>query len=166
MNRLATLLALGLLATAAACGSDDDHEEHATPEEDACEHMIEGPSQPVTATDDMAADAPDFGEHHTRFDITLVEDGSGMYGGYLDLVVEEEGETMLFTSAAVPVTLWDGSGNQVAAEATSDEVAACAEVSASSTYDLGVGTYLASFGPTAESSVSVVVVAEEHEHEE
>lgn len=101
------------------------------------------------------------------FDITLVDDGGGMHGGYLDLVVDEPGETLLFTSVDVPVTLWDASGDQVTAEANSD-VDACAEVSARSTYDLGVGTYLASFGPTMERSVSVVVVlAGEHgdEHE-
>lgn len=150
----------GLLVATAACGGDDAGGEHEDldPEADACEHMIEGPAESVTAVADMAADAPDMGEHHIRWEIALVDDGAGAFSGYVDLVVEEEGESILFGSADIPVTVRDASGNEVPLRRADDSITACTEVDASNSYELGVGTYQLELGPTTESAISVVVI--------
>ncbi len=165
---LLALVAALALATA-ACGGDDDDGGMAepSPAEDACEHMQDGPAEVATAIADMTADAPDIGEHHTRWDVTLSDDGDGNYSGYVDLVVDEEGESQVFLSADVPFTLWDANGDQVQAEESLTSVSECAEVSAAHHFDLEVGTYLASFGPASADEVQIVVVlAGEHDHDD
>jgi hypothetical protein len=157
---LALSLISGLLLATAACGGDDaggSHDE-LDPEADGCEHMIEGPNQEVTAIGDMAADAPDTGEHHIRWNIALVDDGSGTFNGYVDLVVEEAGEGIFFLDHDIPMTIWDAAGDEVPLLRADDSITACTEVDASNTYELGVGTYLLGFGPTTQPSVSVVVI--------
>lgn len=169
IQSIPTIAALALLALAPACGEDDSGEEPIDPSEDACEHMIEGPAESATAIDDMSADAPDIGEHHTRFDVTLVGDQSnpGSYLGYVDLVVEETGESLIFLDADVPMQLWTAAGDEVAAEASDNAIDACTEVAISYTYDLEVGTYLMQLGSTSADQVGVVVVlAGEHDHED
>lgn len=150
------------VALAGACG-EEDHHEHATTAEDACEHILEQGTA-ITAIDDTTADAPDVADHHRRFDIALVGE-AGSLGGYVDLVSDEAAEVTVFLSADVPITLYDSAGDEVSAE-SSDSVDECAELDNGYTYDLGVGTYLMSFGPTSEDSVSIVVIEEgDHEHE-
>ncbi|ACY16418.1 hypothetical protein [Haliangium ochraceum] len=168
IKTIPAITALALLALAPACGGEDDHEEPIDPSEDACEHMIEGPVESATAIDDMSADAPDIGEHHTRFDVTLVGDQSnpGSYVGYVDLVVEETGESLIFLDADVPMQLWTAAGDEVEVEATSNAIDACTEVAISYTYDLEVGTYLMQLGSTSADQVGIVVVlAGEHDHD-
>jgi hypothetical protein len=165
MKPVAYLLLTGLLAT--ACGGHGDGDGHgdghddAMPEVDACEHMIEGPEQAATAVADMSADAPDVGEHHTRFDIALVAGASGMYAGHVDLVVEEAGISDLFLDADVPVNVSSASGSEVMAHHAQTNITECTEVSVGLGYQLGVGTYRVGFGPTTAQSVSVVVILEE-----
>src|SRR5690606_28997802 len=106
-----------------------------------------GPAEAVTAGADMAADAPDVGEHHTRFDVALVADGD-MYGGYVDLVVEEEGVSELFLDRSVPIKVWSPGGSEIMAHHAQTSITACTEVSLGIGYQLGVGTYLLGFGPT------------------
>ena len=158
-KHLALFLISGLVLASSACGDDagGSHEE-LDPEADACEHMVEGPNEEVTAIADMAGEAPDTGEHHTRWDIALVDDGGGTFNGYVDLVVEEEGESIVFLDHDIPMTIWDAAGDEVPLLRADDSITACTEVDASNTYELGVGTYLLGFGPTTESSVSVIVI--------
>lgn len=144
-----------LLFLAAACG--EDHHEHVTPAEDACEHMIDGPGIAVTAVDDPAADPPDLDESHHRYDVTLVALAADN-GGYVDLVSDEAGEIHLFLGAGVPVTLWDDQGAEVPAESTQSTVAECTEVAVGHTFDLGVGTYPLEIGPTADPTLAIVPV--------
>ncbi|WP_428264336.1 hypothetical protein [Haliangium sp.] len=155
-----------LMLLAPACGGAGG-EDSPSPEQDACEHMIEGPAQSATAVADLNADGPDLGEHHMRWDITLDADGAGGFDGYADLVVAEAGEALLFWSLDVPIELRDPSGAVITIEATLTDVAACAEVEVGHTFDLGVGTYLMHIGPSASDQVSLVVVpSDEHGHEE
>jgi hypothetical protein len=165
-SKYLTLVSMsGLALAAAACGGDDAGGSHEDldPEADGCEHMIEGPSEAVTAVADMAADAPDIGEHHIRWEITLVDDGAGMFGGYVDLVVEEAGESVFFGDADIQLTLRDAAGNEVPLHDADDSITACTEVVASNTYELGVGTYQLELGPSTESTFRVVVIpAGEH----
>jgi hypothetical protein len=162
MKPVAYLLITGALVTA-ACGEHGGHGDghgDATAEADACEHMIEGPGQAATAIADMTADAPDLGEHHTRFDIALIADAGGMYAGYIDLAVEEAGISDLFLDRDVPVRVWNASGSEVMAHHAQTSITECTEVSLGLGYQLGVGTYLVGFGPTTEQTVSMVVVLE------
>lgn len=160
MKPFASLLITGALVTTAACGGHGAGHDDATPEVDACEHMIEGPAQAVTAIADMTADAPDLGEHHTRWDIALVADASGMYAGYVDLAAEEAGISDLFLDSDVPIKVWNASGNELTVHHAQTSITECTEVSLGLGYLLGVGTYLVGFGPTTEQAVSLVVVLE------
>lgn len=155
-NNAISWITMSLLALAGACGGDDPVQ--VSPGEDACEHMIEGPIQSLTAAADAGTDAPDIGEEHVRSDILLVEAGA-LKGGVVDLVIPDAGEHTLYLNTDVPIAVLDGTGAEVAAVATESSVDACAEVSLGHTFDLGVGTYALTFGPTAEALVQVVVVA-------
>lgn len=158
MNRnWAIAAAMATLLVCPACGGEDHH--HDDPVAEACEHMQDGPAMSVTAIADMAGDAPDVGEHHIRWDIALVDRGGGAadLGGYVDLVVDEASESLLFLGADVAIALWDATGTEVAAEASNADITACAEVAVSHTFDLEVGTYLLEIGPTSETEVQLVV---------
>lgn len=165
MRAIAHLSIAAVLAIAGCGGHGDEHGEHGgEPEADACEHMIEGPGQAATAVADMTADAPDVGEHHTRFDVALVADTGGMYSGYVDLVVEEAGISDVFTDSAVAMRVWNASGSEVMAHHAQSTITECTEVSQGIGYQLGVGTYSLQLGPTTEQTVSLVVVLEGEEH--
>jgi hypothetical protein len=163
MLRITPIAFLALLLLAAACG--DDHHDHVTPAEDACEHMIGGPSIALTAVDDTAADPPDMDESHHRYDVTLVALAADN-GGYVDLVSDEAGEIHLFLGAGVPIKVWDDQGTEVPAESTQATVDECAEVAVGHTYDVGVGTYTVEIGPTADTSLAIVPVhgGDDHGH--
>jgi hypothetical protein len=162
MHRVALSLTSGLVIAVAACS--DHHDEpgshHDGPEDEACDHMIDGPGLAATAVADMTADAPDAGEHSVRWDVALAAGAGGMYGGYVDLVVEEAGITDLYLDVDVPVKVWDASGNEVMVHHAQTSFTLCTEVSVGLGYQLGVGTYLVGFGPTTEEAVSMVVVLE------
>jgi hypothetical protein len=155
MHRLALLALASLLSLAAACGGDD-HDD-VSPAEDACEHMVDGPSVALTAVDGATADPPDMDESHHRYDVTLVALAADN-GGYLDLVSDEAGDIHLFMTPTMPIKLWDGQGNPVAPESSQATVPECAEVAVGYTYDLGVGTYTVELGPTSETMVQIVPV--------
>lgn len=156
-------MSMNLLILAAACGGGD-HEE-IDPAEDACEHMIEGPNQAITAASDAAIDAPDIAPTHTRFDIELAQPGE-LDSGQVDLVIAEAGEHILYLDQDVPITMLGGDGGEIAVEATERNVEACTEVSLGHTFDLEVGTYIVRFGPTDQTQVrAVVIAAGDHDHE-
>ena len=163
MNRITYWMTASLVLLAAACGGEDIE---ATPEEDACEHMIEGPSQSLTAAAlDATSDIPVIDEEHVRFDITLA-DIDGTNAGKVDLAIDEAGDHVLFLNAAVSLSVTDSTGGGVAAEAMESDIAACSEVGASYTFDLEVGTYTLDFESTQQGMVQLVLIpAGEHGHE-
>lgn len=158
-----SVVCISLLAMA-GCGGDEEEAE-VSPEADACEHMIEGPNQAVTSIADIAADAPDLDEEHVRFDVDLAGDGT-MRTGYVDLVIGDAEEHMVFLSADVPMTLRDADGNELAPEATQNAIAECTEVAVGYTFDFAVGTYHMELGPTELAQVQVVFFHPGGEHEE
>ncbi len=165
MKKYLVLTATIFVFALSACG-DDGGEGELSAAEDACEHMVEGPAESVTALVDTASDAPDIGEEHTRFDVTLVGD-AGSLGGFVDLAIDEEGEFTVFMNSDVTMALQDGTGAAVAVEETNNNVVECSEVAIGHTVDLSVGTYSLELGPTAETEVQIVVVHEgEHEHDD
>jgi len=129
---------------------------------EACEHMADGPFHDVSAAVDPAS-ASDATKEHTsvRVALTAVEGGNG---GTVTWAADEAGDLQFFLSAAVPLSITTGSGDPVEIEATAD-VTECGEVSQVVTVEVGIGTYRLTFGPTTESTVSIVA---EHggEHDE
>lgn len=157
------LLAIALtLSVAAACGpaEENNHEGEVTPEEDACEHMEEGPAVDATAVA-AGEDAESISDSHTRYDLTVPGDPAS---GVIEFALAEEGEAHFFFDSDVDLTVTDAEGTEVAAEATLASVDACDAVVEGFVYDLGVGTYTLTID--GQASPGMVYVPAEHAHEE
>ncbi len=141
----------------AGCGDEE------TVDAEGCEHLQEGPSSPITATA-TATGAPAVKDDHRRYDITLV-DVEGGKGGSVSFAAAEATDFILFTSADVPVSIQNASGQAVSPEASVKNSSECTEIKGRHTIPLEVGTYTISFGPTTQSSVSIVIEAADHDHD-
>ena len=155
-----------LLLCATACGDSTEPDANAhdagdeeTPSSDACEHMIGGPQQSLTAAAESDT-APSFGETHNRYDITMPDDV-----GFVAIEVAEETEMHFFFDTNVGLTLTDSAGTELAVEEEIDAVADCEEVVAGHVFDLAVGTFNLRIEST-EQTVSLVPVSSDHEHED
>jgi hypothetical protein len=170
--RKKTALVMSLLCcfALAAAGCDGGEEEQPPPEEgtpdaEACEHLAEGPSAAVTASDTAAATAPAISNDHKRYDIALVDDMNGEKVGVVTFAPDEAADFLFFLSADVPLAIEDGSGAAVAIEDKQTSIPECTDVKARHQVELDVGTYYLRVGPTAEASVNVVVEeAGGHQH--
>ena len=179
-NRLAFLLAiLTILVLSAAaftgCGDDDDDDDDDgddddddddddDPAEDACYHAVNGPFEDVAAgaTED---DAADVSESHTAYNVALaaIDDGNG---GFLAFEADEDNAFIFFLGADVSLAVLDANGDEVTAE-HGGAVDACDELAMHYAYDLAVGTYALSFGPTDETDLLLIPYeAGEHHHDE
>ncbi|HEX8699857.1 MAG TPA: hypothetical protein VF815_13525 [Myxococcaceae bacterium] len=152
----AVLLAASLLG---GCGEE-------TLDTDACEHLQEGPASAITASATTAG-APAVSNDHRRYDITLI-DGTDGKGGSVSFAVAEATDYTLFLTGEVPVNLRDANGQRIEVTVSGTGSSECSEVKRRHTFALDVGTYNLTFGPTTESSVSLVIVeaAAEHEHDD
>lgn len=133
---------------------------------EACEHLQEGPSAAVTATA-ATSGAPAVSNDHKRYDITLPA-GTGGNVGSVSFAAGEAGDYVLFTGAAVPVKVTSSAGQQVAFEESATSSTECTEVKGRYVVPLAVGTYTLTFGPTTQSSVSLVIEETDHgtEHQD
>ncbi len=133
---------------------------------EGCEHLKEGPSAAVTATA-ATSGAPAVSNDHKRYDITLPAGTGGNNVGSVSFASGEATDYVLFLGADVPVKV-TGSSGDVAFEETAKTSEECTEVKGRHVVPLGVGTYTLTFGPTTQSSVSLVIEetshAEEHSH--
>ncbi len=154
----ASLLSSFLLT--AACGGDAEQAAE-SPDAESCEHLQEGPATPLTAA--SGAGAPAVDDDHRRYDITLTEVPGGK-GGDVTFASGEGGDYVLFLDAAVPVSVLDGAGAQVAFESSSASSETCTEIKARHVVELGVGTYTLRFGPSPLSAVGLVVEHGAHGH--
>jgi len=154
----AVLLSAGLVF---GCGEEEE-----TVDVEGCEHLQEGPASAVTATA-ATTGAPAVKSDHRRYDVALV-DMTGGKGGSVTFAAAEESDYVLFTSADVPVAVKDANGRAIAIEASVKNSAECAEIKGRHTIPLKVGTHTITFGPTTQSSVSIVIEPSEHgdDHEE
>ena len=136
-------------------------EEHHTneAEQEACEHLQEGPDAPVTATAD-AAGAPLVAADHKRYVITLPASG-GQRSGMVRFNSPEEVEWSFIMDRDVPLIVRDAAGNSVPIVEKLKDSKFCGEVKAHYLLVLGVGPYTLEFGPTGEESIQMVV-AESH----
>lgn len=140
----------------------------ALPEADmeACEHLNEGPATAVTATL-TAVGAPSVSEGHKRYDITLVE-SDAQYAGHVLYNSKEEADYVLFFDQDVKLEVKDDADAVVAIEESASSSVACGTVKARYVVPLGVGLYSLHLGPTAASTVSLVIeesAHEEHDHD-
>ena len=153
------LLSLSILAAAGLSACSDDEDEVDAADVEACEHLQEGPAAPLTAVpaaDDPAA--PAVSNDHRRYDITLV-DVAGGQGGSVRFAVSEATDYVLFTSAAVPLSVV-GPGGPVDIEESTPSFLRCTQVRGRHVVPLAVGTHVLTFGP-APGTPTVSLVIEE-----
>lgn len=131
---------------------------------EACEHMVDGPDVDVTATLVLAG-SPDVSDPHTRYDVVLVDDQGGAKVGSVAFGAAEATDHTVFLNADIPIAFFDGAGAPFEIEESITDVAQCTEVKAGHTVEFPVGTVEIRLGPTAESSVSLVIEAGAHDHE-
>ena len=129
---------------------------------EGCEHLKEGPASAVTATASTSG-APAVSNDHKRYDITLPA-GTGGNVGSVSFASAEATDYVLFLGADVPVKVTSGSGD-VAFEESAKTSEVCTEVKGRYVVPLGVGTYTLTFGPTTQSSVSLVIEETSHDEE-
>jgi hypothetical protein len=152
--------ALGL-AFALSVGCGDEHGQE-NPNEEACEHLKEGPSAPVTAAAMAGASAPRIANDHQRYDITLPP-AAGSFSGFVSFAAAAAGDYIFYTNAGVPLKVTSSANADVAAESTASTITECTEVKGRTVYPLQVGTYTIGLGPASSDKVSVVVEAD-HGH--
>lgn len=132
---------------------------------EACEHLNNGPSVAVTANA-SASLAPEVSESHKRYDIALISDNA-QYSGKVRYNSKEEAHYVFFFNQDVTLEVRDSENALVEPEAVASFSAACGTVKARYEVPLGVGLYTLHLGPTAASTVSLVVeesAHEEHDH--
>lgn len=171
-NRLApmaaTTMALALSLYTAGCAGLSTVTPSATPtptpsadahedvNAESIEHMSEGPAVAVTAATFEATDSVMVvGSDHKRYDLTLVSSGSEMVGK-VKFASAEAGDYTFFLNSDVALGIKDTGGETVAIEETGGAIAN-SSIKQHYVAELGVGQYYLHFGPTHESSVSLVI---------
>lgn len=160
-----SLLALALATT--GCGDDEhEHDHEHSLEEEGCEHLVEGPFEPITALADSAGTLPNAAIEHTSVQISLVP-VTGGNGGFVAFEAEADGDYLFFLDTNVPARFLDSAGAVVPIEATEIGSELCTEIAVIYTVELEVGTYTIQLGPTAATTVSIVheEASGEHTHE-
>jgi len=150
------LLSVSLLSSALLVGCGNANEADV----EGCEHLKEGPAASVSASASTSG-APAVSNDHKRYDITLPA-GSGGNIGSVSFAAAEATDYVLFLGADVPVKVTSSSGQEVAFEMSAKTSAECAEVKGRHVVPLQVGTYTLTFGPTTQSSVSLVIEETAH----
>lgn len=151
-------------------GCSDDHDHDHDHGEDVfaefCEHIAEGPEVAVTASADADA-APAADAAHTRYDVTLVDEGSGMFSGSLTRAIGSTDQIIALTEA-VPYLVFDSEGNEVPFHHDLGAPAECTLIASARHFEMPIGTVTLTFGPTDVQTFSMVVEASDHgahEHE-
>jgi hypothetical protein len=145
------LLSTSLLSTTLLIGCG-----HVPPADiDGCEHLRSGPATMVTASA-TTSEAPAVRNDHRRYDIALVATTGGK-GGSVRFAAPKASDYVLFLGSNVPVKVLDASGTQVPFEASATSSKVCGEVKGRHALPLKNEMYILTFGPTSESSVSLVI---------
>jgi hypothetical protein len=155
MGTRQSVILLGALGLAACSESVFEH---------ACEHSAAASSVDAAPPGD-AASAPGTGELHKRYTIKLPGlpgGGPGTNEGVTKFTPGEAGDYRLFLSAKLPLKVLDGT-TEVAPEATVDAAEGeCASLVTAQTVALSTKTYVLRFGPTAATSVDLLVEEAAH----
>lgn len=127
---------------------------------EGCEHLKEGP--PVAVTAAATADlAPAVDADHMRYDVALI-DVTGGKGGFVKYAAPEATDYLFFLGADVPVQFLDAANAPVAPEESTTSSTVCTEIKGRHLIELAVGTYAIKIGPTAQTSVGIVVEEAAH----
>jgi hypothetical protein len=133
-------------------------------EAEACEHLDEGPFQPLAATA-TAADAPAGNETHVSYEVSLVDLGEGSFGGFVAFDPPEAGEYYVFTDQPVELSFADASGATIAIESqcTSSPCSeTCGIVERRYQLDVGTERVVVAFAPGAVTETLLLFEAGEH----
>ncbi len=132
---------------------------------EACEHMNNGTATAITAVQGDVT-PPSVSAGHTRYAITLPASNE-QYAGKVLYNSSEETDYVLFFDQDVTLTVLDPDQQVVAIEASASSSVACGTVKARYVLPFGVGPHTLQLGPTAASTVSLVIeesAHEEHDH--
>lgn len=146
-----------LVVSAASCEGYGGEE--GSPEEEACEHAVDGPANAVTAGATFD-EAPDVTAEHTRHDVTLLEQAvpdatAPLYAGVVRYE-SEGGLHIVFLTVDAPVKFLTPDGDEVGdAERVSERT--CDEVVASAHVELPVGLVAFDIGVTTAETISMVI---------
>lgn len=105
--------------------------------------------------------APSIDDEH-RADVSLVAQGES-FAGFVTLEAQTSGLHMIFVNAHVPPTVTDSGGLTIPPDHGHVGSLFCDAVKAQLVLPLEVGTDHLSIGPTAEETISIVVLAQ-HGH--
>lgn len=148
-----------LLLAAGAASCEGYGGKEGSPEEEACEHAINGPANAVTAGETFD-EAPDVTAEHTRHDVTLLEQAvpdatAPLYAG-LVRYESEGGVHIVFLSVDTLVRFLAPDGDEIrGAERFSEST--CDEVVASARAELPVGLVAFDIDVTTSETISLVV---------
>ncbi|WNG38322.1 hypothetical protein F0U60_35190 [Archangium minus] len=154
------LLSACLLSSALLVGCGEESNEV---DVEGCEHLAEGPAVAVTASASTSG-APSVGNDHKRYDITLPAGTSGNAGS-VSFAAAEATDYVFFLGADVSLKVTSSSGQAVEFEESAKSSEQCGEIKGRYVAPLQVGTYTLTFGPTSQSSVSLVIEESAHDHE-
>jgi hypothetical protein len=143
------LCAAGLLAATAACG----HEDEATIDDEACEHLTSGPFTNVTASAARDGTTPQVRSDHMAYTAALTAGAVG----YVAFAAAEAADYVVFFDKPMPFQVQDAAGATIPIEASETSSPACAEIRGRHTVALPVGTAYFGLGPNMGMPVSLVV---------
>ena len=155
------LLSVCLLSSAllAGCGGEKNEADV-----EGCEHLQEGPAASVSATA-SASGAPAVSNDHKRYDISLPAVSGGNNVGSVSFAAAEASDYVFFLGSNVTLKVTNASGETVTFEESATSSTECTNVKGRYVAPLQVGTYTLTFGPTSESSVSLVIEETAHADE-
>lgn len=157
MSRSLPTLAL-LACLACAC------EEHTTEPDlaiEACEHLKETPAM-VNGTIVPALEVLG----HKRYDVSLLDPGTGGAMGTVRFQVAKAGHLSLFITLDEPVKVTNPNGGQLTMSMPPRKNGPCPQLKAWHEFEAGVGPQLITLGGTTTrvTSIGLVVETEDHEH--
>lgn len=163
MSRFSTnfclIFLIALPVTMGGCEQEDTgSHSHSAAEglaEEFCEHMEGGPAIPLTAAVDTTI-APDASTPHTRYDLALVDNGSGEWSGAISYASPGSGNLLVATSKAMDIVMTTADGSPVAGTPNAMS-SPCGAVAQIYSFSVSVGPYTMLFGPADVSEVMVVI---------
>ncbi len=142
------LSALVLTLSLVACGEDevhegDDHDHDPVVElnEEACEHLVEGPFAAVSAVTEATQAAPAVAPDHRTYTVALPEAETDGYAGYVRVDSAEAADYLFFADVSVNITVTDAEGAEVEIEESATSIDECTQVKGRHVVELGVGRY-------------------------
>jgi hypothetical protein len=159
MNVRSCLL-LASLSLLPACGAHSLEQIEA----EACEHLEEGPFEPLVATADPDS-APTGDQTHVSYELTLLPDEGGSFGGFVAFESAEGGEHYVFSDAEVELSFSNGGALAVTSKCEGSPCSeTCGLIARRYQLDLPPGRTIIEVRGASTAQVSLLVEAGEHDH--